>query len=266
MTRRALLAALAFRLAMLSPALHGVRGSCARVAATQASRLCAASSLAMPTHRAVLVDAGGCLIQPAEPVPDTYVRFATAHGVRGLSPAAVKAGFRTAFAAPRPAGALRYEGDGAAFWRGVVAAATGCADAALFDALFNHYAKPEAWQVAPGAQGALQRLRAAGVRLAVVSNWDTRLRPLLHDLQLSPLFDAVVVSAELGFEKPDARVFAAALSALGSDLQPHEALMVGDDEGNDVAGATAHGCDALLFGRDVKTFADLAAFVLRDVA
>ena len=256
----------ALALRMLSPALHGLRGSCVRVAATQASRLCASSAPAKPTHRAVLVDAGGCLIDPAEPVPDTYVRFATAHGVRGLSPAAVKAGFRTAFSAPRPAGALRYEGDGAAFWRGVVAAATGCADAALFDALFNHYAKPEAWHVAPGAQAALQRLRAAGVRLAVVSNWDTRLRPLLHDLQLSPLFDAVVVSAELGFEKPDARVFAAALSALGSDLQPHEALMVGDDEGNDVAGATAHGCDALLFGRDVKTFADLAAFVLRDVA
>ena len=252
---------------MLSPALHGLRGSGVRAAAVSQARLCAAaSSLAKPTHRAVLVDAGGCLIDPAEPVPDTYVRFATAHGVRGLSPAAVKAGFRTAFAAPRPAGALRYEGDGAAFWRGVVAAATGCADAALFDALFAHYAKPEAWRIAPGAQAALQRLRAAGVRLAVVSNWDTRLRPLLQDLQLSPLFDAVIVSAELRAEKPDARVFAAALRALSGDLQPHEALMVGDDEGNDVAGATSHGCDALLFGRDVMTFADLAAFVLRDGA
>jgi REG-2-like HAD superfamily hydrolase len=212
----------------------------------------------------VLVDVGGCLLEPAEPVADTYVRFAAAHGVRGLTPAGVKAGFRNAFGVPRPPGSLRYEGDCAAFWRAVVAAATGCADASLFDALFAHYGRPEAWRVAPGAPAALRRLRDAGVRLAVVSNWDTRLRPLLQDLALEPLFDAVIVSAELGAEKPDARVFAAALRALGADLQPREALMVGDDEGNDVAGATAHGCDALLFGRDVRTFDELAARVLRD--
>jgi REG-2-like HAD superfamily hydrolase len=254
---------------MLSPALQRLRGSCGRASSYRA-RLCACSASSSataprPTHRAVLVDVGGCLLEPAEPVPDTYVRFATAHGVRGLTPAAVKAGFRAAFAAPRAPGVLRYEGDGAAFWRPVVAAATGCADAALFDALFAHYGRPEAWRVAPGAPAALRRLRAAGVRLAVVSNWDTRLRPLLEDLQLAPLFDAIIVSAELRAEKPDARVFAEALQALGGDLQPREALMVGDDEGNDVAGATAHGCDAMLFGRDVATFEELAETVLRAV-
>ena len=260
---------------MLSPALTRLRSSCVRGSALR-TRLrsaelpavrgaaCASAATARPSHRAVLVDVGGCLLEPAEPVADPYVRYATAHGVRGLQPAAVKAGFRTAFSAPRPAGALRYEGDGTAFWRAVVAAATGCADVALFDALFAHYGRADAWRVAPGAPDALRRLRAAGVRLAVVSNWDTRLRPLLDDLALSPLFDALIVSAELGAEKPDGRVFAAALSALGGDLQPREALMVGDDEGNDVVGANAAGCDALLFGRDVTSFAQLAATVLRD--
>lgn len=38
---------------------------------------------------------------------------------------------------------------------------------------------------------------AAGVKLAVVSNFDTRLRPLLEQLHLAHLFDALVISAEV---------------------------------------------------------------------
>lgn len=48
-----------------------------------------------------------------------------------------------------------------------------------------------------GAVAALQRLRDAGVLTAVVSNFDTRLRPLLRDLAVQGLFDEVVVSAEV---------------------------------------------------------------------
>ena len=273
-----------------------LRSRCCRCRTLRRSAHAAASAppSRSPTHRAVLVDVGGatpaaspalpcapesrsrwsqagCLLSPAEPVADTYVRYATAHGVAGLTHADVSAGFKRAFAASRAPGAPRYVGDGAAFWRAVVAAATGCADEALYAALFTHYEAPAAWCIAPGAQAALRRLRAAGVRLAVVSNWDTRLGPLLDALQLSPLFDAVIVSAELGYDKPDERVFAAALAALnappaaGGPLAAHEALMVGDDEANDVAGARAAGCDAALWGREVTSFAQLAARVLRDV-
>lgn len=46
-----------------------------------------------------------------------------------------------------------------------------------------------------GAPSALRRLKAAGVKLAVVSNFDTRLRPLLDGLGLAGVFDAVIVSA-----------------------------------------------------------------------
>jgi REG-2-like HAD superfamily hydrolase len=204
------------------------------------------------------------------PVVDTYLRFAAAHGVRGLTAAGVKAGFRAAFAAPLPPGAPRYVGDGAAFWRCVVAAATTSDEPALFAALFAHYARPDAWAVAPGAAAALRRLRAAGVRTAVVSNWDTRLRALLSDLSLTPLFDSIHVSAELGADKPSAVIFDAALSALR--VAPHEALMVGDDMANDVRGAEGVGADALLWAgagaqaeaEGVRSFAELAAHVLRD--
>ncbi len=55
-------------------------------------------------------------------------------------------------------------------------------------------ALPCAWRRS-GAAAALRRLRDAGVGLAVVSNFDTRLRPLLRDMDLDRLFDQVVVSA-----------------------------------------------------------------------
>jgi hypothetical protein len=80
-------------------------------------------------------------------------------------------------------------------------ASTGCSDERMFEALYQHYAQPGAWEVAPGAEVALASLRSGcrgeggGCRLAVVSNFDTRLRPLLGSLELSRYFDAIIVSA-----------------------------------------------------------------------
>uniref|UniRef100_A0A453QFQ0 Uncharacterized protein n=1 Tax=Aegilops tauschii subsp. strangulata TaxID=200361 RepID=A0A453QFQ0_AEGTS len=58
------------------------------------------------------------------------------------------------------------------------------------------------------------------VKLAVVSNFDTRLRKLLKDLNVSHLFDAIVVSSEVGYEKPAPEIFKI---ALGNTLRhPHK--------------------------------------------
>ncbi len=205
------------------------------------------------------------LLKLSEPLEDVYMRAAHAHGVRGLTRESVKANWRAAWAAPRPANTLRYDGDASSFWRKVVAAATGCADEALFAELFAHYARGNAWTVASNAHDALARLRDAGVRLAVCSNFDIRLRPLLHDLALAPLFDSLVISAEVGAEKPDARIFRAAAAALDTPIE--RCLHVGDDAEADIAGALAAGCaDAWLFsakGGDVHTFDALADRLLR---
>ena len=93
----------------------------------------------------------------------------------------------------------------------------------------------------------LQALRSAGLRLAVVSNWDSRLPSLLERLEMLHFFDVLAVSHLEGCEKPHPRLFRRALNALG--IAPHEALHVGDVPELDWAGARAAGCAARLVDR-----------------
>jgi putative hydrolase of the HAD superfamily len=102
----------------------------------------------------------------------------------------------------------------------------------------------------PDAAPALADLRSAGVRLAVVSNWDCSLRSVLADLGLAGALDAVVVSAEAGAAKPDRRIFETALARVR--VRPQNALFVGDSLETDVAGARAAGIRALLLDRGAQ--------------
>ena len=119
------------------------------------------------------------------------------HGVR-LSEAEVLARFRDAYNTPWGGSTIRYVGDGRPFWRHIVALSTGSEDQALFEDIYEYYARGEAWTVSPGAIEALRRLRGAGMRTAIVSNFDSRLRRILEELGVSGVFDAVAISAEVG--------------------------------------------------------------------
>jgi putative hydrolase of the HAD superfamily len=99
------------------------------------------------------------------------------------------------------------------------------------------------------AAPALRALRAAGVRLVVVSNWDVSLHEALAATGLAPLVDAAISSAEARSSKPDGTIFARAL-ALAGDPAPGEVVHVGDSVQYDVAGARAAGLRAVLVARD----------------
>ena len=87
----------------------------------------------------------------------------------------------------------------------------------------------------------LADLKAQGLRLALVSNYAHAgvLRDALGRLGLLEPFDALVVSADVGYLKPHPHIFQAALDALG--VAPHEAVMVGNDLECDVEGARKAG-------------------------
>jgi putative hydrolase of the HAD superfamily len=100
------------------------------------------------------------------------------------------------------------------------------------------------FRVLPSVIGLLGAMRAAGLKLAVVSNWDVSLAEVLERLGVAALLDCVVTSAEVGAAKPDPAVFRRALELL--DLEPEEVVHVGDSPELDIVGAEAAGIRAVL--------------------
>jgi putative hydrolase of the HAD superfamily len=100
----------------------------------------------------------------------------------------------------------------------------------------------------PEVPGVLEELRARGLALVVVSNWDVSLHAVLARTGLAPLVDGVLTSAEVGSAKPGPEIFLKALDVAGATAG--EALHVGDSPGHDVAGARAAGIEPVLVVRE----------------
>jgi len=206
--------------------------------------------------RAMTLDAAGTLFELAEPVGDTYARVAARHGIAAGAEQLAR-GFREAFAAAPPlafpgASPTRLAEHERAWWYAVVRRTFGSAARApgfeaCFAELYDWYAHPEAWRACGDAPAALQALRAAGVALAVVSNFDGRLPAILSGLGLLGQLDSVVYSARAGAAKPDPAIFHEALRRVGRHAG--EALHVGDSLRLDVEGARAAGLEAILLDR-----------------
>jgi putative hydrolase of the HAD superfamily len=197
---------------------------------------------------AVLLDALGTLIELEQPWPHLVEEL----GARGVvvSEEAARAAMLAEMAY------YRAHHDEASSWAGLKDLRRRCAavvqqhldtalplgdveDALLAAIRFHAY---------PEVPAALGRLRAAGARLAVVSNWDVSLHDVLERTQLRALVDAVVISAELGAAKPDPAIFRAALDRLGASAA--DAMHVGDSVEHDVEGARAAGLRAVLVARN----------------
>src|SRR5688572_8791294 len=99
---------------------------------------------------------------------------------------------------------------------------------------------------------ALDRLRAAGVRTALVSDAGA---DDVESWERSPLrsrLDATIFSYQVGVRKPDARIYRHALDAVG--VRPEDALFVGDGGSDEHRGARAVGIAPVLVTRLVKLY------------
>ncbi len=97
-----------------------------------------------------------------------------------------------------------------------------------------------------GAFETLETLRERGHRLALLTNGcSTFQRRKLARFQLEPLFELILVEGELGYGKPDRRVFESALGHFAA--RAAEACMIGDNLDADIAGAQALGISAIWF-------------------
>jgi putative hydrolase of the HAD superfamily len=188
---------------------------------------------------AVTIDAFGTLVALEDPTERLRTALAE-HGIERPA-AAVAEAFRAEAAHYRPRSARGRDGASLAELRaecvGVFLEHAGAAElaAAAFVPAFMDAIR---FRPADGAREALAVLRATGLELACVANWDVGLREHLQRLELDEPFRVILSSAEAGAEKPDPAIFRLALSLL--DVEPARALHVGDEPA-DEDGARAAG-------------------------
>ena len=113
----------------------------------------------------------------------------------------------------------------------------------VFEDLYEYFVAPSAWTLDPGIRPMLEVLRGRGIGLGILSNWDSRLKVTLGKLGLLDLFDQLVVSNEVGFEKPHAAIFEEAIEKSGCD--PDNILHVGDSLEADILPAVELGLTAI---------------------
>jgi len=116
-----------------------------------------------------------------------------------------------------------------------------------FRRIEDAFARRSAWYVYPDVMPALDALRAEGIRLCVISNFVWGAPELIHDLELSSHFEALVISARVGFQKPNPGIFRHALDVM--HVQPAAAMHVGDSYRADVIGARRLGITGVLMDR-----------------
>lgn len=204
--------------------------------------------------KAVFFDMGGTLIRDDPPVPVVFTRVAQrrGHEVR-LSDAQdcmpqVDEYYQAEY--------LR-DGD---FWcshdravqiwldmYSLMAKHCGISDEGLPQAVYDEYLLAENWSLFPDAASCLKELKARGIALAAVSNWDATLEGLLRKMGVLPYFDEVVASAAVGYRKPSSVIFEIALERLG--IRANESVHVGDLPDADGDGATGAGIRPVIIDR-----------------
>ena len=195
--------------------------------------------------RAVTFDVGGTLIRPWPSVGHVYAEVASQNGLQ-ISPELLNRQFAKAWK-----GFKGFNHTKADWGRMVDLTFEDLAQTppsrSFFDQLYSRFSTPEVWHIYPDVHPALELLRNRGLRLAVVSNWDERLRPLLHSLELDRYFEEIVISCEVGVPKPSAVIFSRKAEVLR--LNPGEILHVGDDPLADAEGAQAAGFKTVFLDR-----------------
>jgi putative hydrolase of the HAD superfamily len=216
--------------------------------------------------RAVFFDVGNTLIYAYPSVGEIYSGIGKKYGMH-MDGDAVNVSFRKAFANRQTSSLndvnMEREWWKTLVWETVVELCTPKDFNHFFEELFDFFVQAEAWQVFPDVLPALRALRDRDIKLGIISNWDSRLLPILDNLNLSDYFTVLAVSALVGSAKPDAGIFEYAVSRL--EVRPEEAIHVGDNVEMDCNGAKACGMTPLLLDRKNRSASLSSCFTIHSL-
>ena len=113
--------------------------------------------------------------------------------------------------------------------------------------------------VKPGVYAALVRLKAAGVRLGLLSNASLEVPQIWPACSLARFFEQPLFSCDVGLMKPQPEIYRLVCARLGVD--PSAAVFVGDGGDGEIAGAAAAGMTAVQVDNGRPKAAEAQAFI-----
>ena len=213
--------------------------------------------------RAIFFDAAGTLFYLTKTVGDHYAYVGREVGL-DLDAQKLESAFHAAWKQMprRPAIDRPRENDDKGWWRELVGRVFDQLAPSLseldrdnfFEVAYEHFAEAGVWELYPEVPEVFDKLRPH-FELAVISNFDGRLRLILQHLGISKYFAHVFISSELGADKPDPEIFRRALNLM--HLNTDDVLHVGDDRERDWQAATAAGLSVFRLDRPRNSLCDL---------
>ena len=197
--------------------------------------------------RAVLFDAAETLFTTRGSVGEIYGRVARKYGSTA-SPEVIQEAFLRHF---KGSGPLSIE-DQKRWWKDVVHRVFNEVGMVqnfdqFFAEVYEKFRDAQGWVLFPETLEVLEELKSRHFKLGVISNFDSRIYSVMDSLGIRSFFDAITLSSETGYCKPDHEIFDAAVAAIG--LPASEILFVGDSLEDDVEAGLRAGLRAVLIDR-----------------
>jgi putative hydrolase of the HAD superfamily len=123
------------------------------------------------------------------------------------------------------------------------------------EVLYATFSDPSNYALFDDVMPTLDALKDRGLKLGVISNFESWLRGMLDKLGIGELFEVIAISGDLGLEKPDPRIFKWAMEEGGVDAP--SSLHVGDSPNFDAQPAHELGMTGVLLDRHGR-WSDLA--------
>nr|XP_020453674.1 haloacid dehalogenase-like hydrolase domain-containing protein 3 isoform X2 [Monopterus albus] len=209
--------------------------------------------------RWVLWDVKDTLLKVRLSVGEQYCKEAERMGI-SLSPVEVNAAFHHVYqnySTRYPNYGITQSLNGQSWWMGVVRDTFSLCrvqDPALLNTmahnLYHNYCNAENWEVFPDSKKALESCSSLGLKLGVVSNFDSRLEAILQVCGLLSHFTFLLSSEEAGIAKPNSAIFGQALQKCG--VPAASVAHIGDHYVNDYLASRSVGICGFLLDRCMR--------------